>query len=328
MSDSHTRLRGSRRGRWRRLWLILAGVLVVVGAIEYTPELPRDALEAKYAAPPSRFLVLPSGARVHYRDQGSGPVLVLLHGSLASLHTWEQWVSVLGSKFRVVTLDLPGHGLTGTVPGDDYSLDGMVTFFDEFRKKLGLTRFALAGNSMGGTVSWRFTLAHPDAVSALVLLDSGGVDHLLSPADQPKLPIGFKIMRLPVLNRIAQYVTPRRLVEKSLLGILEDPKQVTPALIDRTWDLLRYPGNRRAARLRNDAPPHVELADRLGEIRAPTLVLWGEKDKLRGLAAARIFVTRIPGSKLVSYPNVGHLPMEEIPERSATDALEFLKANG
>jgi pimeloyl-ACP methyl ester carboxylesterase len=314
--------------RWRIFWSVLATALVVAGAVAYTPELSKDDLEAKYAGAPSKFVVLPSGARVHYRDRGSGPVLVLVHGSLASLHTWEPWVRVLGSQFRVITLDMPGHGLTGPVPNEDYSLDGMVTFLDEFRKKLGLGRFALAGNSMGGTISWRFALAHPDAVSALVLLDSAGVDHLLSRQDRPELPIGFKILRLPVLNRIAEYITPRRVVEKSLLGILEDPKQVTPAMIDRCWDLLRYPGNRRAARLRNDAPLHVELAERLGELRTPTLILWGEKDKLRGPPAARIFTARIPGSKLVIYPGVGHLPMEERPARSAADALEFLKANG
>ena|SRR5882672_2580531 len=84
----------------------------------------------------------------------------------------------------------------------------------------------------------------------------------------------------------------------------------------------------RGLRPSGPSPPHTELADRLGELRTPTLILWGEKDKLRGLPAARIFAARIPGSKLVSYPGVGHVPMEEIPERSAADALEFLTANG
>lgn len=328
MTQPVTRTRAARWRMWRRMLLFLAGALVAIGVSAFTPELPKQALEARYAPPPSKFLVLPSGARVHYRDQGNGPVLVLLHGLMSSLHTWEPWVSVLESRFRVITLDLPGHGLTGSVPGDDYSLDGMVTFLDEFRKKLGLTRFALGGNSMGGNVSWRFTLAHPDAVSALVLLDSGGVDHLLSPQDQPKLPIGFRILRLPVLNRIAEYITPRRVVEKSLLGTLADPQQVTPMMVDRYWDLLRYPGNRRAARLRNGTSQHVELADRLSQIHTPTLILWGEKDKLRGLPAARIFAAKISGSKLVSYPGIGHVPMEEIPERSAADAMQFLTASG
>jgi pimeloyl-ACP methyl ester carboxylesterase len=225
-----------------------------------------------------------------------------------------------------VTLDLQGHGLTGPVPGDDYSLSGMVALLDEFRSKLGLNRFALGGNSMGGNVSWRFTLGHPDVVTHLILLDAGGVDFLLPADRQPKLPIGFRIARIPVLNRLVGLVTPRSVVEKSLRGTLADPRQVTPEMVDRFWELLLYPGNRRATRLRNEAHVDNAAADRLAEIRAPTLILWGEEDKLRGVEAARIFRERIQGAELVTYPGVGHVPMEEIPQQSAKDAMAFLLA--
>src|SRR5271156_2674694 len=107
----------------------LTGLVVVVaalvGAYFYfsTPEIPRAVLEAKYGTSPSQYLTLADGARVHYRDRGprNAPVLLLIHGSNASLFTWEPWTTRLDDTFRVVAIDLPGHGLTGAVPSSDYS---------------------------------------------------------------------------------------------------------------------------------------------------------------------------------------------------------------
>jgi pimeloyl-ACP methyl ester carboxylesterase len=231
---------------------------------------------------------------------------------------------MLSTTFRVVSLDLPGHGLTGSVPGDDYSPDGMAAFLEAFRKKLGLQRFCLAGNSMGGNVSFRYTLAHPDVVEKLVLVDSGGVNHLLPPNKQPDVPLGMRIIRTPVINRIAAFTTPRNLVEKSVRSVFVDQSLVTSEMIDRYYELLRYPGNRRATRLRAAAPIDVSAVERLGEIRAPTLVLWGSEDKLVPVEAAEIFHARIPGSRVIVYPDVGHVPMEEVAARSAADTLAFL----
>lgn len=293
-----------------------------------TPDLPKDYLERKYARPPSMFMELPNGARVHYRDEGSpvAPVLVLLHGSNSSLHTWEPWARMLSTTLRVVSLDLPGHGLTGAVPGDDYSADGMAAFVEAFRKKLGLEHFFLAGNSMGGNVSFRYTLAHPGVVDKLVLVDSGGVNHLLPPQKQPEVPFGMRLIRTPVLNRVAGVITPRSLVEKSVRAVFVDQDLVTNEMIDRYYELLRYPGNRRATRLRAAAPVDLSAVDRLGEIRAPTLILWGGADKLVPVEAAEIFHARIPGSRVVVYPDVGHIPMEEVAARSAADTLAFLRS--
>jgi pimeloyl-ACP methyl ester carboxylesterase len=312
---------------WRRLVLAVGAVIAVL--LARTPDLPKDYLEKKYAPSPSAFLDLPGGARVHYRDQGSpvAPALVLLHGSNSSLHTWEPWVRVLSTTFRVVTLDLPGHGLTGPVPGDDYSPGGMAAFLDEFRKKLGLRRFSLAGNSMGGNVSVRYTLAHPDVVEKLVLVDAGGVNHLLPPESQPEVPIGFRMIRTPGINRIASFTTPRRFVEKTTRALFVDQSLVTKEMVDRYYELLLYPGNRRATRLRAATSMNLPDADRLGEIRAPTLILWGSADRLVPPPAAEIFHTRIRGSRIIEYPDVGHLPMEEVADRSAADTLVFLRSS-
>src|ERR1700679_4398911 len=160
----------------RKFLTIVIGLVLLGAALLWyasTPDIPRRVLEAKYATPPSEFIDLPDGARVHMRDQGpkDAPVLVLVHGSNASLFTWEPWVSRLDNTFRVVSFDLPGHGLTGAVPNHDYSQEGMVKLTLELADKLGLKKFAIAGNSMGGGVVARFAEEHPDRVSALILVD-------------------------------------------------------------------------------------------------------------------------------------------------------------
>ncbi|MBV9693950.1 MAG: alpha/beta fold hydrolase, partial [Alphaproteobacteria bacterium] len=142
----------------------LIGIVILAalaaGAFFYysTPDIARAALETKYASPVSHYVALRDGARAHYRERGpaGAPSLVLLHGSNASLLTWEPWSKRLSDSFHVVSVDLPGHGLTGAVPNGDYSQDGMAKFVGEFADKLGLKTFALAGNSMGGGVAARF----------------------------------------------------------------------------------------------------------------------------------------------------------------------------
>jgi pimeloyl-ACP methyl ester carboxylesterase len=268
-------------------------------AYGYTPQLPRDVLVARYGPPPSKFLSLASGARVHYRDQGPerGRALLLLHGSNASLHVWEPWVSLLSSSLLVFTVALPGHGLTGPVPGDDYSPDGMVKFLDAFRTELALARCSLGGNSMGGHVSWRYALAHPDVVEKLLLVNTSGINSLLS--SHARAASGQRSLRTRSLDRVATIVTTRASAERALRGVFVDQRRVSQAMIDRYYDLLRHPGNRRASRLRSELPPNRGPVDRLGEIKVPTLIMSGREDRVVPVEAARLLHERIPGSRLI-----------------------------
>src|SRR6202012_747227 len=194
----------------------LTGVVVVLvllaGAFWFfsDADIPRATLEAKYATPPSEFLILPDGARAHVRDQGNknGTVLVLVHGSNASLFTWEPWVTRLFQDFHIVTMDLPGHGLTGAVPNRDYSQEGMVKFVAEVTDKLGLKKFAIGGNSMGGGVAARFAEEYPDRVTALILVDAAGEPTPMG----GDVRLRFQSARTPVLNKILLFITPRSLV--------------------------------------------------------------------------------------------------------------------
>jgi pimeloyl-ACP methyl ester carboxylesterase len=305
--------------------VLLALVVIAVSVVRF--DRTKDELVAKYAGPPSQFITLPSGAVAHVRDQGNkdGPVLVLIHGSNASLHTWEPWVSVLANKYRIVTMDMPGHGLTGAVPGDDYSRAGMVRFTHAVLGRLGLTHYVIGGNSMGGGVALQYAEDYPKAVDALILVDASGLPRKVDP--DAKIPLGFKLARMPVLSKLMLYVSPRSIFAEGLRKAFYDKSKVTEAMIDRYYDLNLYDGNRRATMLRFQLPyDDTIVAEKSSSITAPTLVLWGEKDGLIPVETAHEFGQRIKGAKVIIYPDVGHIPMEEVAEKSAVDVDAFLSA--
>lgn len=281
---------------------------------------------AKYANDASRFVESDDGLRVHYRDQGNpdGLPIILVHGTAASLHTWEPIIERLGEEYRVITYDQPGHGLTGAHPHEDYSYDGMADALDLVIDKLGLEHFVLGGNSMGGWISWRFALENPDKIDALVLLDASGMP-LREGEEEPPANLGFRLLQNPVGRLIARHITPRSLVEKSALQTVSVKSVMDAGTVDRYWELLRYPGNRRAMTLRALADHEEQHAMRINEITAPALIVWGAEDQLILASAAQTFDERMPNADVVVYEGVGHLPMEETPERTALDIDAFLE---
>lgn len=305
---------------------ILGLLLLAVAALfawGYAPDTDPAAMKAKYASAASQFVDVGGGLTMHVRDEGKrdGPVLVLLHGSNASLHTWDPWVERLAAKYRIIRLDQIGHGLTGPNPTGQYDSAAFVGTLDALMGKLGVSRFALAGNSMGGYVAWEYALAHPGKLTHLVLVDAGG------PPDDPdkKLPIGFRLAWTPGINRLMNVITPRSVFETSMHQSVSNQAIVTPAAVDRYWELNRYPGNRNATRLRfAQYTGRNRNVERLRDITVPTLILWGAEDKLIPASGADWFAARIKGSQKIVYPGIGHIPMEETPDRSAADVDAFL----
>lgn len=314
--------------RRKRVLIPLGLVLAILIAfmVLRTGDTDRDEMIAKYGGPDAAFVAGPAGQRIHYRDQGrrDGPVIMLLHGSNASLHTWEPLAKRLGGTYRIVTLDLPGHGLTGGTPDKDYSADGMMEAVDVVAAKLGLERFTLGGNSMGGWVAWRYALARPERVDALLLIDAAGMP-LRKGEKRPPSNIGFRVLEYPFGRWLATQITPRSLVEESLRGSIAKQSIVDDAMIDRYWELLRFPGNREATVLRARMDREPAMASRAGAIKAPTLILFGKQDRLINPTASQTFNERIAGSEVVLLDNIGHLPMEEAPDETTAAIAEFLK---
>ena len=305
--------------RWVGLSLLgLVALVALAGiAVGLRFDVPAASLMEKYAGPQSRFVEI-DGLKVHYRDRGprDAPALVLLHGSSASLHTWEGWAAALEDRFRVISLDLPAHGLTGPWPEvGDYSLNGYADFLDRFADRLGLKRFSLAGNSMGGAVAWTYAGRNPQRVDKLILIDAAGYP-------RPDSRRFFGLARLPGAELLLRWFTPRFVVAATIRSIYGDPAKVDDALIDRYRDMVLRAGNRGAIRAR-----FAQFAPDLALLQAldmPVLVMWGAKDRIVLPADAFRFQNDIADARLQIHEQVGHVPMEEIPARSAADARAFL----
>ena len=307
------------------LFISITALFAIGFAIGYTPDTDPVEMRAKYGSAPSQFLSLSPGLTVHVRDQGprDGQAVILIHGSNASLQTWEPWVARLQDEYRVISLDLPGHGLTGINPSGVYDYPSYAAVVDQVMQKLGIPSAIIAGNSMGGGVAWTYALAHPDKVAGLVLVDAAGAPNAAS----RNAPIGFRIARMPIIKELARVIMPRAMFESSLKTSISNAAIITPDMVDRYWELNRFPGNREATMLRFAAAQKSRPVTpaQLAEIKAPVLILWGAEDNLIPVISGQWFHKNLPGSKLIIYPKVGHIPMEEVPDRSVADVTAWMK---
>lgn len=307
--------------------ILAIGVLALVAlagagvALTWAPDRPVEALKARWAPWPSRFIEV-EGMSVHLRDEGprtDGTPLVLLHGTSASLHTWEGWVDALKGERRVIRIDLPGFGLTGPAPDGDYHLARYSRFVGALLDDLGLKQVVLAGNSFGGQVAWKFAADAPDRVARLVLVDAAGY-----PYRPESVPLAFRMARIPVLESLMTHTLPRSMVESSVRNVYGDPARVTPELVDRYHELALREGNRGALVQRFRQSPGGEFTEQISRIKAPTLILWGGLDRLIPLENGQRFAREITGSQLVVFDALGHVPHEEDPITTVAAVKRFL----
>jgi pimeloyl-ACP methyl ester carboxylesterase len=304
--------------------LLVLALLIGAGVYFYTPDIPHAKLVERYGGAPSKYIELSDGSTAHYRDQGNpdGMPIILLHGFSSSLFTWEGWVPLLGSKYRVITVDLPGHGLTGRTPDDNYSFDAFQAFVERFTEAIHVEQFVVGGHSMGGEVAARFTLNLPDRVKALILVNASGVS---VPDLKREEPLGFALLRMPIVKYGLLWFAPKSLVAEGLKKFYVDPSLVTDEQIERYWMLIRHQGNRSALIKRASLARPVALNDRLARIGTPTLILWGEEDRLEPIAVGKAYASSIAGAEAVYLAGVGHVPEEEAPDKSAAAVMNFLK---
>jgi len=303
-----------------RIVLLVLVVLVVAAWLWLRgPDIPYADLEAKYSGPGSGFVDLPGDIHLHYVADGdsSKPVVLLLHGFGDSFTTWEGWTPLLAKDHRVLRIDLPGHGLTRAPEGYHASAPGDVEVVEAFAAAQKLDKFALAGNSMGGGIAWLYAIAHPERLSALVLVDAAGWP--LPPSKD--LPIAFKLWFLTHIDN-----TP--LIREGLRKDVYDPAKITDAFVARWAEFQRAPGHRAILMSGDFSALGTASDEKLAAIHVPTLVLHGEADGLIPLESGKKFAAAIPGAKLITYPDAGHLPQVEVPARSAADVIAFIDAAG
>lgn len=301
---------------------VLFALLLIAFLIFRTPDTDPAEMRAKYGGAPSQFVEIGGGTVVHLRDEGPRDALpiILLHGSNADLHTWQPWTEALREDYRVIRFDQVGHGLTGGDPGEDYSVANYVADIDEVADALGLERFVLGGNSMGGGHTLAYALEHPDRLIGMVLVDAAGAPVRREGGGN----LAFTLAAMPGVGNVMSQLLPRSLVERSLSQSVSNQAVVTPEAVDRYWEMARYPGNRAATRARFSRGLSSYSEEEIGSLDIPTLIMWGTEDALIPLDAGKWLDARLPQSTLVAYDGIGHLPQEEAPARSIADLRSWL----
>jgi pimeloyl-ACP methyl ester carboxylesterase len=260
---------------------------------------------------------------VHYRDEGNlkdSLPIVLIHGTGSSLHTFDGWTNDLKENRRVIRMDIPAFGLTGPFPNRNYSIKNYVTFIEHFLAAKKINTCILAGNSLGGEIAWQFTVKNPKKVDKLILIDASGY-----PFKPESMPVAFKIARIPVINKLLTVITPRFMAKSSVENVYADKTKVTESLVDRYFELTLRTGNRQALIDRMTTEFDTIESTNIKKIQQPTLIIWGEQDKLIPIHNAYRFHDDLPNDTLVILKNSGHVPMEENPKESLDAVLQFLK---
>lgn len=300
-----------------RVLLGIVVVLLVAVLSHFRLDIPVEKLKEKYADAQSRYVQI-DGMQVHYKIEGEGFPVVLLHGTASSLHTWDGWVPKLAENYQVIRLDLPAFGLTGPNTQNNYSSEYYSAFVEQFVTALGIDSFYLAGNSLGGLIAYNYALQYPDRVAKMILIDAAGYPRTIPP------PMVFKLGRTPVLNNLMRYISPRYMFTKSIKEVYADDSKVSEELVTRYYELGLREGNREALIVRMNQ----DFESRHNEIKTiqhPTLIMWGADDIWIPPSDAEKFHADLPNSSLIVYEATGHVPMEENPDESVQDALSFLR---
>lgn len=297
--------------------LLLCLALLLGGSWLWTPDKGRAELEAVYARVEdgSRFADI-DGVRLHLRDSAPDappgtPTLLMLHGFASSLHTWQAWAEALSPRWRVLRIDLPGAGLTGADPSGDYGDARALQLIGKLLDERGIGRVTVIGHSMGGRIAWRLAAEQPQRVDRLVLIAPVG----LEPGPPPEPPAGAGVLRR---------VLPRSVLQRGLESAYGDPTRLNPDTVTRYHDMLLAPGVRDAILARLQQPAAQDAPTQLPRVAAPTLLLWGELDRLIPPARAQDFQRLLPHARVVELPGLGHVPQEEAPAASLPALLDFL----
>jgi len=307
----------------------VAMLIVLLMLVFHQADRSVTELSTRWAQAPSQFIEI-DGMQVHVRDEGpkSDPMpLVLLHGTSASLHTWNGWVLYIQKLLadrgrdnrRIIRFDMPAFGLTGPHPENDYSIERYAKTVVAVMDALKVEQAIVAGNSLGGYVAWATAVLYPERVDKLILVDASGL-----PFQAKSVPLGFKIASSPILNVMLGDTLPRFVIQGSVENVYSDGSKVTSDLVDRYFELTLREGNRNALAQRFMQTQPGEFAHRITEISQPTLILWGRDDNLIPLTLGYQFKQLISNSRLKIFDNLGHIPHEEGAQETALSVVSFL----
>ncbi len=300
--------------------LLILGLFCLSGCSSLgIKSIPLERLKAKYGVKDADFIEV-NGINIHYKIEGNGPPLVLLHGICASLYTWDGWVEQLKNNYKIIRLDVPGWGLTGSVGNSSVDIEAMVSTLDSFMNTIGIDSFHLAGSSLGGYFAWNYALRHPERVNKMILLD---------PVSYPQaVPWFINYARIPLLRTFPKFMMPKFLVSMNVKAVYSDDSKITDDIVDLYFDMAMREGNRASYidifRFMSINCKKETISTGVKNIKTPTLLMYGADDKWVSATQAQLWEKDLPGVQSIIYEGVGHIPMEELPVRTANDADRFL----
>jgi pimeloyl-ACP methyl ester carboxylesterase len=306
----------------RRGVAVSLALLIVMTACSSPPPIP-PYFEAFERIPIHTIEV--NGERVAYLDVGQGRPVILIHGFGGSMWQWEHQQQPLSAEFRLITPDLIGSGLS-TKPEIEYRPEQMLEYFIGFMDALRIRQATLVGNSMGAGLAIGMALTYPDRVAQLVLID-GLPANVRERLTSPSIKRALDTAAPSWLASFGNWLFGGVMIESVLKEIVHDPALLTPAVIERSNRNRQRPGVIPPLMTVRGTLPLWEsgFAKRIGDIRHPTLILWGEEDQVFPLPAGEELHRSIKGSALVRIPNAGHIPQWERPDLANRAMIEFLR---
>ena len=294
-------------------------------------DIPRNEIISKHAKGASDFLELADGSKIHFRDEGNkdGEVLLLVHGFNGSLFNYEPLVPYLSDNYRIISLDLPAHGLTGAVESDLYSHKAYQNVIEQVIKILEVDKFYFVGHSMGGMIAWRYALDNLDQLNGLIIIGSaffGNEQEFENFQTINAPPVAFELIESKFFIRLLEYITPRILVKEGISQSVYDQSIVTDELVDQFHDIILMEGTRVAVGRLAEVHEDDFIANPLDlrKITIPSLIVHGEEDNLVDIKFIDHFIEQIPNAKLISYPKTGHMIPMEVPLQLSEDIREFI----
>jgi pimeloyl-ACP methyl ester carboxylesterase len=307
--------------KWLLILVIAAAAVLAVTMWAWSSDVLKvdlAELEATYATEDSKFMEV-DGVRMHYLDQGEGPVVVLLHASFMHMRTWDSLAKALAPNYRVIRMDFLLAGLTGPEPNDEYTFDRNRELVHGLTEQLNVDKFAIIATSSGGIVGFNYAAQYPERVSRLVLINSAGMPR--TARTNPNRARGLAIGRW----FSSRHQTKNMLRETIAQNFIE-PHEPPEWLVDMNYDMRRRVGLREngAKQMRNFRTGDPETV--LAKVTAPTLLLWGLDNQTVVHLEADVFehwLTAAPTIKK-KYPSVGHYLYMEIADEFEADIADFL----
>jgi abhydrolase domain-containing protein 6 len=304
----------------KSILLIIAAIVIIIGTILYfaAPSyLYNKAIDGlrKDAKLTIKSVNIPD-FKIVYAEGGTGDTIIMLHGFGGNKDNWPRFAKYFTPNYRVIIPDLPGFGDSSKPQDAKYNIMSQVERLNLFVKELKLTKFHIVGNSMGGSISGNYAATYPEMVKTLALFDSAGVNSLI------------KSERALLLEKgINPLVAKDEKGYDKLLGICFYKPPQLPSVIKKYLAKQAIKDASLNEKIYNEITNTdlTVLEGKLNKITAPTLIVWGDSDKVIDVSSVPIFKKNIRNSQSAIIKECGHLPMMEKPQETASIYQDFLK---